>query len=113
MRAATEYAVLSEELGRDLCSVMANLLRSHTEQSPSLHSAPLLVTLEALRAGRKLLESFPGMQEGILGPVGSLACCAGVDYALCQSSMHGSTHVHGQPSDALLILCRAHRQSPA
>ena len=71
--------MLSEGLGKKLCSVMANLLRSHSEESPSLPSAPLSVTLEALRAGMKLLESFPGMQEGILGPVGSLACCAGVD----------------------------------
>ncbi len=92
LRGATEYAVLSEGIGRELCSVMATLLRSHAEQSPCLGPAPLAVTLEALRAGRKLLESFPGMQEGILGPVGSLACCAGVDNNPLQSGMHMSLH---------------------
>ena len=77
LRAAAEYAVLSEGLGRELCSVVANLLRSHTDPSPTLKTAPLSVILEALSAGRKLLESFPGMQEGVLGPVGSLACYTG------------------------------------
>ena len=78
LRAATEYAVLSEGLGTDLCSVMATILRSHCNRSPNLKPAALSVTLEALRAGGKLLESFPGMQEGLLGPIGNLASCAGI-----------------------------------
>ena len=61
----------------ELCRVLTTIFGSHLEQSPNSAPAAISVTLEALRAARKLLESFPGMQEGILGSVGSLACCAG------------------------------------
>ncbi len=69
--------MLSEGIGTELCSVMAMILGSHSEHSPS--SAALPVTLEALRTGEKLLESYAGMQEEVLGTVGSLACCAGTE----------------------------------
>jgi len=75
--AAAEYAVLSESIATELCRIVTTIFGSHLEQSPDSAPAAIAVTLEALRAARKLLESFPGMQEGILGPVGSLACCAG------------------------------------
>ena len=79
LRAATKYAVLSEDIGTKLCSVIAAILDSHSERSPHPSSAALPVMLEALRACEKLLESFAGMQEGILGAVGSLVCCAGME----------------------------------
>jgi len=75
--AASEYAVLSESIATELCRIVTTIFGSHLEQSPDSPPAAVAVTLEALRAARKLLESFPGMQDGILGPVGSLACCAG------------------------------------
>ena len=40
-------------------------------------AAAAAVILAALSAAEKLLESFPGMQEAVMAPIGSLACCAG------------------------------------
>ena len=77
IRAAVEYAVLSEGLAAELCSIVTSVLSTNLQPGSTVAPAAPAVVLESLNAGKRLLQSFPGMQDAILGPMGSLACSAG------------------------------------
>ena len=77
IRAAVEYAVLSEGLAAELCSIVTSVFSTSLQPDSTHAPAAPAVVLGALNAGKQLLQSFPGMQDTILGPMGSLACSAG------------------------------------
>jgi hypothetical protein len=77
IRAAAEYALLSEGLAAELCSIVTSIFSTSLQPASTHAPAAPAVVLGALNAGKQLLETFPGMQDTILGPMGSLACSAG------------------------------------
>ena len=77
MRAVAEYAVLSESIASEVCTIATSTLNNFCREASTPDVAAPAVILAALSTGEKLLESFPGMQEAIMAPIGSLACCVG------------------------------------
>ena len=79
MRAAAEYAALSESIASDMCAIVISAFSSFCTMASTPDEAASAVILAAPSAAEKLLESFPGMQEAVMAPIGSLACCVGDD----------------------------------
>ncbi len=72
-----EYAALSESIASKMCAIVTSTLDNFYRKASTPDAAAAAVILAALSAAEKLLESFPGMQEAVMAPIGSLACCAG------------------------------------